>query len=257
MDHQPAFFRNALLRRVLVIVFWLVVWQLLAMQVNKPVLFASPVQTFKALLSLLPKRTFWQSAASSLLRISAGFFLGLVLGVLIGAASWRWASIRSLLSPLVTFMKSVPIASFIILALVWFNSDNLAIIVSAIIVFPLMYFAMINGLASTDRSLLEMARVFRVSPVRKLSSIYRPAVLPYLFSACNSALGMSWKAGIAAEVIGTPLHSIGEQMYFSKLYLNTADLFAWTAVVLLLSLAFEKLALHLLRLTGGKYGYQN
>lgn len=257
MENHHSIFRNTVVRKVLVVLFWLCVWQLLAMLVNKPVLFASPLQTFKALFTQLPKKTFWLSAGSSLLRIAAGFFLGFLLGVLIGALSWRWAALRSLLSPLVTFMKSVPVASFIILALVWFDSDNLAIIVSAIIVFPLIYFAMINGLASTDRGLLEMARVFRVRPVRTALRIYRPAVMPYLLSACSSALGMSWKAGIAAEVIGTPLHSIGEQMYYSKLYLNTADLFAWTAVVLVLSLAFEKIVVHLLRLTGGRYGHQN
>lgn len=257
MRDQPVFFRNTIIRKLLVILFWLAVWQGIAMLVNKPVLFASPVQTFKALFAQLPKKTFWQSAFSSLLRIAAGFFLALVLGVLIGTAAWRWAPLRSLLSPLLTFMKSVPVASFVILALVWFGSKELAVVVSAIIVFPLIYFAVISGLDSTDEKLLEMARVFRARRLRTLWDIYRPAVMPYLLTACSSALGMSWKAGIAAEVIGTPLHSIGEQMYYAKLYMNTAEVFAWTAVVIVLSLAFEKLVLHLLRLIGGYHGHKN
>ena len=256
MDNQPAIFRNTVLRKVLVILFWLVLWQAVAMLVNKPVLFASPVQTFKALFAQLPKASFWQSALSSLLRIAAGFFLALVLGLLVGAAAWRWALLRSLLSPLLTFMKSVPVASFVILALVWFGSRELAVFVSAIIVFPLIYFAVISGLDSTDEKLLEMSRVFRVHPLRRLWDIYRPAVMPYLLTACSSALGMSWKAGIAAEVIGTPHNSIGEQMYEAKLYMNTAELFAWTAVVIFLSLAFEKLVLHLLKFTGGNHGHK-
>lgn len=255
MDKQPAFFRNTVVRKVLVILFWLIVWQVVAMLVNKPVLFASPIETVKALFAQLPKKTFWQAAFSSLLRIAAGFFLALLFGLLIGAAAWRWAPLRSLLSPLLTFMKSVPVASFIILILVWFGSDNLAIIVSAIIVFPLIYFAMVNGLANTDRSLLEMAKVFRVSPARTAWGIYRPAVMPYLLNTCSSALGMCWKAGLAAEVIGTPLHSIGAQLYDAKLYMNTADIFAWTLVVLVLSLVFEKIVLHLLRKIGGNYGH--
>lgn len=253
MDKQPAIFRNTVVRKVLVMLFWLVVWQVIAMLVNKPVLFASPIQTFKALLAQLPKMSFWQSALSSLLRIAAGFFIAFLLGILIGTAAWRWAPLRSLLSPLLTFMKSVPVASFIILILVWFGSNNLAIIVSAIIVFPLIYFAMINGLAGTDRSLLEMARVFRVRPVRTAWGIYRPAVMPYLLSTCSSALGMSWKAGLAAEVIGTPLHSIGAQLYDAKLYMNTADIFAWTVVVIILSLLFEKIVIRLLRKIGGSH----
>lgn len=255
MENQPVFFRNTIVRKVLVLLFWLVVWQVIAMLVNKPVLFASPVQTVKALILQLPKKEFWLSALNSFLRIAAGFGIALVAGFLIGAAAWRWALLRSLLSPLLTFMKSVPVASFIILILVWFGSENLAIIVSAIIVFPLIYFAMINGLASTDRSLLEMARVFRVSPVRTAWGIFRPAVMPYLLTTCSSALGMCWKAGLAAEVIGTPMHSIGAQLYDAKLYMNTADVFAWTVVVIFLSLLFEKIVIRLLRKIGGVHGH--
>lgn len=255
MGNQPVFLRNTILRKVLVILFWLVVWQIIAMLVNNPVLFASPIRTAKALLEQLPKKAFWLSASSSLLRIAAGFFLALVLGILVGIAAWRWAPLRSLLSPLLTFMKSVPVASFIILILVWFGSNSLTVIVSAIIVFPLIYFAVVNGLASADRSLLEMAKVFRVRPGRTAWGIYRPAVMPYLLSACNSALGMCWKAGIAAEVIGTPLHSIGAQLYDAKLYMSTAELFAWTAVVIFLSLLFEKIVIHLLRKIGGCHGH--
>lgn len=256
MKKQPAVFQNRILRGILITLFWLAVWQVIAMLVNRPILFASPLRTAEALLLLLPTEAFRQSALHSLLRIAAGFFLAFFAGLLIGTAAWRWRLLRSLLSPLLTFMKSVPVASFIVLALVWFGSGPLAIAVSAIIVFPLIYFAVINGLDSTDKTLLEMAQVFRIRRLRVVWGIYRPAVLPYLITACSSALGMSWKAGIAAEVIGTPLHSVGEQLYLSKLYLNTADLFAWTAVVILLSLAFEKLVLTMLKAIGGNYGHR-
>lgn len=256
MKHRSVLFQNTVLRKALVALFWLVLWQVIATLVNKPVLFASPAQTVKALLLLLPKKTFWQAAVSSLLRIAAGFFLALILGLLVGVAAWRWAPLRSLLSALLTFLKSVPVASFIILILVWFGSGSLTVIVSAIIVFPLIYFATVNGLSSADRSLLEMARVFRVNSLRTVMSIYRPAVMPYLLNACSSALGMCWKAGIAAEVIGTPLHSIGAQMYDAKLYMDTAALFAWTAVIIFLSLLFEKLVIRLLRKIGGCYGHK-
>ncbi len=256
MKTQPAIFKNTVVRKALVILFWLLVWQGVAMIVGKPVLFASPVQTAQALFKQFPQSTFWLSVFHSLLRIAAGFVIAFAAGLLIGTAAWRLPPLRSLLSPLLTFMKSVPVASFIILTLVWFGSGDLAIIVSAIIVFPLIYFAVINGLDSTDSKLLEMAHIFGVRPLRILWEIYRPAVMPYLLTACSSALGMCWKAGIAAEVIGTPQNSIGEQMYYSKLYMDTANLFAWTAVVILLSLAFEKLVLHLLRLVGGNHGHR-
>ncbi len=247
---KPAKSDQPLLRGLLVALFWLGVWQAASMLVAKPVLFASPLDTAKALLALLPTGDYWLSVLGSLSRITLGFFLALILGLLTGVAAFRFRLLRTLVSPLLTLMKTVPVASFIILILVWFGSEQLAVIVALLIVFPQIYFAALAGLGSTDPELLELARVFRVPGGRRAWQVYRPALMPYLNSSCASALGMSWKAGIAAEVIGTPLRSIGEQMYLSKVYMATAELFAWTLTVILLSLVFEKAVLWLLRKAG-------
>lgn len=239
-----------LLRGLLIALFWLGIWQAASMLVGKPVLFASPLDTAKALLELVPTQGYWASVLGSLVRIAVGFTLALVLGLLLGILAFRFPLVRDLVSPLLTLMKSVPVASFIILVLVWFGAKQLAVIVALLIVFPLIYFSTLSGLQSTDPGLLEMAQVFRVSGLRTARQIYRPALMPYLIGACSSALGMSWKAGIAAEVIGTPLHSIGEQMYLSKVYMATAELFAWTLTVIVLSTLFEKAVLRLLRKVG-------
>ena len=244
---KPAKSPRHILRGLLIALFWLGVWQAASMLVGKPVLFASPVDTVKALLVLVPTSDFWLAVLGSLERIALGFFLALIFGVLIGILAFRLSLLRAVLSPLLTMMKAVPVASFIILILVWFGSAKLAVIVAILIVFPQIYFATLAGLSSTDHALLEMAHVHRVPAGRIAMQIYRPALMPYLNGACASALGMSWKAGIAAEVIGTPLHSIGEQLYLSKVYMATAELFAWTLTVILLSAAFEKLVMWLLR----------
>ena len=247
---KPAKSPRRLLRGLWIALFWLGVWQAASMLVNKPVLFASPLDTVKALLSLVPTAGYWQAVLGSLERIALGFFLALVLGLLAGIAAFRLRIIRELLSPLLTVVKTVPVASFIILILVWFGSAHLAVIVALLIVFPQIYFATVSGLDSTDQELLEMAQVFRLSGGRKAWGIYRPALMPYLTGTCASALGMSWKAGIAAEVIGTPARSIGEQLYLSKVYMATAELFAWTLTVILLSMLFEKAVMWLLRKAG-------
>ena len=239
-----------LLRGLLIALFWLGIWQAASMLVGKPVLFASPLDTLRALAELLPTPDYWQSVLGSLGRIGLGFTLAFVLGLFFGILAFRLPLLEALLSPLLTLMKTVPVASFIILILVWFGSGPLAVIVALLIVFPQIYFAALSGLRSTDRELLEMARVFRVSSPRIAWRIYRPALMPYLTGTCASALGMSWKAGVAAEVIGTPLHSIGEQLYLSKVYMATGELFAWTLTVILLSTFFEKLVLRLLKEVG-------
>ncbi|MBR4194572.1 MAG: ABC transporter permease subunit [Oscillospiraceae bacterium] len=247
---KPAKSPRRLLRGLLIALFWLGLWQAASMLVNKPVLFASPLDTVLALWELLPTEDYWRSVLGSMERIALGFFLALVLGLLAGIAAYRLRLIRELLSPLLTVVKTVPVASFIILILVWFGSAQLSVIVALLIVFPQIYFATVSGLESTDKELLEMARVFRVPGGRTAMQIYRPALTPYLTGTCSSALGMSWKAGIAAEVIGTPARSIGEHLYLSKVYMATAELFAWTLTVILLSMLFEKAVLWLLRKAG-------
>ena len=247
---KPANPSHRFLRGLLVALFWLGVWQASSMLVGKPVLFASPLDTLHALWQMLPTAGFWQSVAGSLSRVALGFTLALLLGMATGMLAFRFSVLRAFLAPLLTLVKTVPVASFIILILVWFGSGELTVIVSLLIVFPQIFFATVNGLESADRELLEMSRVFRVFRRRIAWQVYRPALMPYLLSACASGLGMSWKAGIAAEVIGTPLHSIGEQMYLAKVYLATSELFAWTLTVIVLSLLFEKTVLSLLRRVG-------
>ena len=144
-------------------------------------------------------------------------------------------------------MKTVPVASFVILALIWSGAEQLALVISFVVVFPMIYLNTMAGLAATDPLLLEMAQVFRIRRWDRLWQIYRPAVAPYLLSACQVALGMSWKSGIAAEVIGTPAFSIGENLYMAKVFFSTDELFAWTAVVIVLSFLFEKGILRILK----------
>ena len=247
---KPAKSPRHVLRGLLIALFWLGVWQAASMLAAKPVLFASPVDTVKALVRLLPTEDFWLSVLGSFRRIALGFFLALILGMLTGIAAFRFRLLRELLSPLLSLMKSVPVASFIILILVWFGSGSLTVIVALLIVFPLIYVSTLSGLGGADPELLELAKVHRVAAGRTAWQIYRPALWPYLRGACASALGMSWKAGVAAEVIGTPEWSIGEQLYLSKIYMDTAELFAWTLTVIVLSAVFEKAVLWLLGKAG-------
>ena len=137
--------------------------------------------------------------------------------------------------------------AFAALALILFSSRNLAVLISFLIVLPVLYTNLLSGIRAADPQLLEMARVFRVPALRGIRYVYLPQVLPYFRSACGSALGLCWKSGIAAEVIGMPDGSIGEQLQQAKIYLNTPDLFAWTLVIVLVSLIFEKVFLALLK----------
>lgn len=245
MSDKNRFIDKILIRKALIILFWLFLWHLLAKWVDNAILLATPIETLKALLALLPKAQFWQSVAGSFLRISAGFLLGFMIAVLLGVLSSCFQTLEEFLSPIMNLFKAVPVASFVVLFLIWWGSSFLAVAICFLIVLPNIYMNTLAGIKNTDRQLLEMAEVFRMPVKNRIFYVYRPALKPFLLSSLKISLGMSWKSGVAAEVIGTPNFSIGEQLYMSKIYLDTAGLFAWTAVVILLSFCFEKLVLWL------------
>ncbi len=222
------------------LLFWLAVWQLLALAVNNVLLVAGPRETLLRLGELMEEREFYASLCFSLLRIGAGFLAGAGAGILLAACSHKMPAVRQLLGPFMNLLKAVPVASFAVLLLIWWGSSFLAAAVCFLVVLPNLYINTLEGLANTDRQLLEMARVFRLPFRTRFFYIYRPALRPFLAGGLKLALGMCWKSGVAAEVIGTPSRSVGGRMYLSKIYLDTAGVFAWTAVVILLSVLFER-----------------
>lgn len=232
--------------RIFVILFWIALWQLASMVIQNDIIFAGPADVVRSLSLLLPSFEFWLSIGHSFGKITLGFAAAFIAGILLGSLAFRFHLLRELLEPLMLLAKSIPVASFVILALIWIGSSGLSVFISFLVVFPILYINTIAGLESTDSQLREMALVFRVSLPRRIRFIYLPALMPYLISSCKIALGMSWKSGIAAEVIGVPSHTIGENLYMAKIYLATPDVFAWTIVIILVSALFEKLFLWLI-----------
>ena len=228
------------------VVFWLAVWQLAAAAIGQEVFLVSPLQAAGTLVQLLPQPDFWQRVGFSAGHILLGFLLGAMCSVVCSVAAERWVWVDALLSPVMQLVKATPVASFIILALVWVSGKSLSILISFLMVLPVLYGAVRTGIESADPQLLEMARVFRLPLARRVKAIWLPAVLPAFRQGCSVALGICWKSGVAAEVIGLPDGSIGDALYRAKITLSTGELFAWTFVIILLSAAFEKLFLALL-----------
>ena len=225
------------LRPALAALFWLAVWQALSMAVGQPILLASPVETLARLFELLPTADFWRSVLFTLGHILAGYAMAAALGAALGALAARFDPVADLLAPLLSALRSVPVASFVIAALIWVPSRRLSLLVVAVIVLPLVYAGTLDGLRQIDPALMEMARVFRMRRRDQLRCIVLPAALPSLASALSVSMGLAWKSGVAAEVIGIPTGSIGERLYKAKVYLATPDLFAWTLTIVLLSAA--------------------
>ena len=227
-------------------VFWLGVWQAAAAAIGQEVFLVSPVQAIGTLVELLPQAEFWQCIGFSAGRILLGFGLGVVCSAALAVAAEICPAAEVLIAPVLQLVKATPVASFIILALVWVSGSSLSVLISFLMVLPVLYSAVRTGIGSADRQLLEMAQVFRLPLGRRLRAVWLPAVLPAFQQGCSVALGICWKSGVAAEVIGLPDGSIGDALYRAKITLSTGELFAWTFVIILLSAVFEKLFLALL-----------
>ena len=206
-------------------------------------LLPSPAETFLRLRQLLGDPSFYSIIGHTFLRIFSGFLLGTAAGCILGGLTAFSPLLYRFFALPMNAIKSTPVASFVILALVWIKGENLSTFIAFLMVLPVIYTNVLGGILSTDRKLLEMAQVFRIPLFRRIRYIYLSQLLPYLRTGFSLSLGLCWKAGVAAEVIGIPKGSIGEKLYEAKVYLETPDLFSWTLVIVLISVIFEKLFL--------------
>ena len=232
---------KTLLRRAGAVLFWLAVWQAAAMAIGQEVFLVSPVQALRCLLRLLPQADFWHRVGFSAGRILLGFGLGVVCSAALAVAAEICPAAEVLIAPVLQLVKATPVASFIILALVWVRGSSLSVLISFLMVLPVLWGNVCKGISQTDGQLLEAARAYRFGRWKTLRLVYVPSVLPYFASGCATGLGLAWKAGVAAEVLCRPAWAVGTQIVQARDYLETPSLFAWTLVVLLLSLALEKL----------------
>ena len=241
-------------RWLLPAVFWLAVWWLLALIVGKELLIPSPPLVVRTLLDLVVTGAFWRYTALTLLRITLGLLLGIVLGILTALLTNRLSLLHALLAPAVRVVRATPVASFIILVLLWVANGRVPVVISALVVLPVIWESTAAGLRSVDRDLLEFARAYRLTRWDTWRRIVIPSMQPQLAAAVCTAIGLAWKSGVAAEVLCLPKAAVGTQVYFSKLYLDTPALFAWTLIVVALSLTVERIARRLLlgRKEGGK-----
>ena len=241
MKRFISFLKYPMVAGWLAVVFWLVVWHVASEIIANSIIIVSPIAAFARLFELAGQGHFWQSVGASLFRIMTGFVLAMVLGVVLAALTSKFKFLYTLTLPVFNIMKSIPVASFIILALMWMSSQSLSTFIAFVTVLPIVYFNTYEGIKTTDVKLLEMAQVFRVQRHKVLRDIYFPAVAPHVVSAASSGLGFAFKSGIAAEIIGLARDTIGFNLHTARIFLKTEDVLAWTIAIVLLSYAMEKL----------------
>lgn len=244
--------KNAL-KTTIIVLIWLAIWLVASLLVNLPLLFPSPINVIVRLFELLKTSEFYLSTVYSFGRIILGIAIGVVSGFLIALLCSVSKHIYDFFMPLIAVIKSTPIVAFVFLVNLFIGSGFTIVFICVLMVFPIVFANIYQGITSTDNNLLELCKVYKIPYSKQLKALYLPSVAPYFFSSLLSSIGLAWKAGIAAEILCTPKISIGIEIFNAKTYIEYIDLFAWILTVVILSLIFELIITKLLKLVSNKF----
>lgn len=240
---------------ILISVFaWFLIWQIAALFINNSVILPGPIPTLLAFFLLFTKKYFWKAILFSLLRIIAGFIIGIILGIALSLICRLLPFLNRFISIGMSVIKSTPVASLIMILWLIFKSGNVPIVIAVLMVMPLVWQNLSDGFDAIDKELDELTRVFCLSKKKRLKLLVFPTLLRYFIPAVLTSVGLAWKAGIAAEIISVVKYSIGKYIYDAKATFESADMLAWTLVVIVISVLFELLVKLLLRKVKGCYG---
>ncbi|HKL94240.1 MAG TPA: ABC transporter permease subunit [Clostridia bacterium] len=233
----------------------LAIWSVAAEVTNKPLLLPSVRVVAEKFGKLLAQVSFWGSIGTTLLRTLETFLLALVIAFVFAILGTFWSQLNRVLSPIITILRAAPTMAVILLSTLWLEYDKSPILIGFLISFPLLYASIYSAFSGVDKKLLEMAKVYKISPLDKAVSIYLPSVLPSVLDSVKSIISLTLKVVIAAEVIAQTKNSIGIEMMKSNLVFDIDVLIAWTIIAVVLSFMLEFFVLGLKKIVGVKYGY--
>ena len=221
---------------VIIIFTWKIVFEILDAEIILP----SPESTLGSVFTLITSKTFFITVLATVARALLGFLLSCILGLAVGILTGINNFIERAIDPILIAIRSTPVISVIILALIWLKTDMVPVFVSFLIAFPIICANVCEGIKSVDKKRLEMAQIYRVKKWRILAEIYLPSIFSYFVAGISTAMGIGWKAVITAEALSQPIFAIGTSLYTSKIYIETDYVFAWIVIIICLSFVFER-----------------
>jgi len=211
------------------------IWWLVSLWIDAAIILPPPPAVAAELLRFVISVDFWISVGVTFYRGIVGFLISLGIGVTVGIAAGISLPVHALFKPLITVIRATPVMSVVLIALLWFRTGTVPVFSTFLIAFPVVTQNIIVGIRQTDPGLLAMGRAYGLSPSRRLRYISIPSVIPYLLSGAETALGLTWKVVVAAEVLSIPSFGVGSEMQLAQMSLETAQVFAWTVTAILLS----------------------
>lgn len=235
------------IHKITAVLFALLFWQIVAILLNRSFILSSPIEVLETLFGFCRSNIFWLGMWRSIVKILLGFILGCGIGIFLASLSYRFAVFEIYISPYIMVVRSVPVASFVIIILIWLGSEWLSVLLCFFMVMPIFYANTLEGLKSVDVKMLQMASIFKITKKARIIYIYMPTLESFLLSASVASIGIAFKSGIAAEVIGRPKNTLGFFLFDAKMYLETSKVFAITLIVILCSAIFERLVVFIVK----------
>lgn len=247
--------KNKILKTLLIILFWVLIWQFIAFIVGEELFVPSPLSVVTALYNLLLIGESWLIIFKSIVRVMLGMIIATIIGIIMACLTAKFKLLDRLFSPLISIIKATPVASFVILALIWLGNEMLPILICSLMALPLLWIAVSDGIRAISKEDISVAKIFNFKTAKTIKIIYIPTIAPYFISASKTAIGLAWKAGVAAEVIAhTPL-SIGKSLSNARIYYEIPEVFAWTVLVIALSILIELIYSRTIAFIGKKFFY--
>ena len=219
----------------------LFLWELASLRIGSEHILPGPLETFVSVFNLFMTEDFLFIVCYTIFRSVVGFLIAIVLGISLGIIAGLNQSFEAFMKPWIVLMRSVPVVSFILLALIWFTSGSVPIFIGILTMFPMIFTNIIEGMRNVDTKLIEMAKFYKVEQKRIVTEVYIPAIAPFVTSGISSAIGIGWRAIIVGEVLSQPEFGIGTSMHSAQSFLNVDVLIAWTFIAVMLSYVFEYL----------------
>ena len=224
---------------ILGIVIFISLWFFISLKINSEIVFPNILTIIKKLIEIILEKSFYKDLFLSLIRVFITFILSFLLAIIFGILSGIFSSIRYMLMPIINFIRTIPTIPLILVAIIWFDNNTVPIFVSMLVIFPIMYDAVVNGIINVDKNLIEMSLSYNVSLKNQIISLYIPSIKPYILTAISQSMGITWKSILAAEILALPSLGIGSKLYESHLYLDTVSLFAYCLIAVIFNGIFE------------------
>lgn len=176
----------------------------------------------------------------SISRVIKGFLTASILGIFFGTLMGMSKTICAMLQPLITTVRQIPMIAWFPLIILWCGIGELSKVV--IIVLAAFFPVLVNtlkGIESTPTGLVEVADMYRLSTWKKFRKLYMPHALPDILVGLRLALGVSWMAVVASELVAAT-SGIGYRMNDARSMMRSDKVIVCMIVIGIIGVVMDK-----------------